>query len=87
MFIQTSAFAWALREACTFAFFDQTKPTEIYTDASPVGVSAVLAQEERIKFGSRALSSVEQRYSQKEGEPLKFYQVETYSFNNLMYIT
>ena len=61
----------ALSEACTLAFFDQTKPTEIYTDASPVGVSAVLTQEGQIiQFGSRALTNVEQRYSQTEREAL-----------------
>ena len=60
-----------LKEACTLAFFDPSKPTALYTDASPVGVSAVLAQGDKIiQFGSRALTSVEQRYSQTEREAL-----------------
>ncbi len=47
------------------------KHTEIYTDASPVGISAVLSQNGRIvQFASRALSAVEQRYSQTEREAL-----------------
>ena len=60
-----------LSEACTLAFFDPALPTEIYTDASPVGISAVLTQNGKvIQFGSRALTPVEQRYSQTEREAL-----------------
>ena len=60
-----------LSEACALAFFDPSLPTSIYTDASPVGVSAVLTQGDKvIQYGSRALTPVEQRYSQTEREAL-----------------
>ena len=50
-------------------FFDPNKHTEIYTDANPVGISAMLSQNGRIvQFASQALSAVEQRYSQTERE-------------------
>ena len=53
------------------AFFDPSRPTSLYTDASPVGVSAVLTQGDKIiQYGSRALTPVEQRYSQTEREAL-----------------
>ena len=59
------------------AYFDSTKITEVFTDASPVGVAAVLTQkepesEERkiIAYASRALTSTEQNYSQLEREAL-----------------
>ena len=61
----------ALSRACSLAYFDPIKHTEIHTDASPVGISAVLSQNGRIvQFASRALSAVEQRYSQTEREAL-----------------
>ena len=61
----------ALSRACSLAYFDPNKHTEIHTDASPVGISAVLSQNGRIvQFASRALSAVEQRYSQTEREAL-----------------
>ena len=61
----------ALSKACSLAYFDLNKHTEIHTDASPVGISAVLSQNGRIvQFASRALSAVEQRYSQTEREAL-----------------
>ena len=49
--------------------------TTVIADASPVGLGAVLAQEEDgilrpISFASRALSDVEKRYSQTEKEAL-----------------
>ena len=50
-----------LSRACSLAYFDPNKHTEIHTDASQVGISAVLSQNERIvQFASRALSAVEQ---------------------------
>ena len=65
----------ALTSAPENAYFDSTKVTEVYTDASPVGVAAVLTQKEPdgderkvIAFASRAMSSPEQNYSQLERE-------------------
>ena len=59
----------ALSKACSLDYFDPNKHTEIHTDASQVGISAVLSQNGRIEqFASRALSAVEQRYSQTERE-------------------
>ena len=67
----------ALTSAPENAYFDSTKITEVYTDASPVGVAAVLTQKEPddderkvIAFASRAMSSPEQNYSQLEREAL-----------------
>ncbi|MES9882663.1 MAG: RNase H-like domain-containing protein [Sedimenticola sp.] len=53
------------------AYFDPSKETELWTDASPVGLSAIMTQENRIiGYASKALSPVEQRYSQVERECL-----------------
>ena len=59
------------------SYFDINKETLVIVDASPVGLSAILAQKEPgkeclniIAYASRALSSVEQRYSQNEKEAL-----------------
>ena len=61
----------ALSKACSLAYFDPNKHTEIHTDASPVGISALLSQNGlTVQFASRALSAVEQRYSQTEREAL-----------------
>ena len=67
----------ALSKAPTLAYFDETKDTSIYVDASPVGIAAILTQKSRngkhthtISYASRALTSVEQRYSQTEREAL-----------------
>ena len=63
----------ALLNASENAYFDSTKKTEAFTDASPVGVPAVLTQKELnsderkiIAYASRALSPTEQNYSQLE---------------------
>ena len=57
--------------------FDTSKETFILVDASPVGLSAILAQKDPqqnahniIAYASRALSPVEKRYSQAEKEAL-----------------
>ena len=61
----------AQSKACSLAYFDLNKHTEIHTDASPVAISAMLSQNGRIvQFASRALSAVKQRYSQTEREAL-----------------
>ena len=59
------------------AYFDSNKETELTTDASPSRLSAILTQkspgqDDRIivAYASRALSDVEQRYSQTEREAL-----------------
>ena len=51
--------------------FDPAKKTEVIVDASPVGLCAILAQEDRpVLFVIRKLSKVETRYSQTEREAL-----------------
>ena len=64
-----------LAEAPTMAFYDKDAPTEVVTDASPVGLKAILVQEKQgvkraVAFASRSLSDVEHRYSQTEKEAL-----------------
>ena len=53
------------------AYFDPYKETELLVNASPVGLAAILSQENKIvSYASRALSPTEQRYSQTERECL-----------------
>ena len=58
------------------SYFDSEKQTEIQTDASPVGLGAILIQrgnnneEHIVAYASRSLTDVEQRYSQTEREAL-----------------
>ena len=59
------------------AYFDPDKNTEVTTDASPWGLSAILSQKtpgqddrKVVAYVSRALSDVEKRYSQTEREAL-----------------
>ena len=64
-----------LAEASMMAFYDKDAPTEVVTDASPVGLGAILVQEKQgvkraVAFASRSLSDVERRYSQTEKEAL-----------------
>ena len=64
-----------LAQADTLGYFDRTARTKIITDASPVGLGAVLLQEQKgenrvISYASRGLSEVERRYSQTEKEAL-----------------
>ncbi len=61
--------------ASMMAFFDKNAQTEIWTDASQVGLGAILVQEQNgvkraVCFASRSLSDVERRYSQTEKEAL-----------------
>ena len=64
-----------LGDAETLAYFDVNAITQLVTDASPVGLRAVLIQEQKgsrrvIAYASRSLSDVERRYSQTEKEAL-----------------
>ena len=65
----------ALAGSPTLSYFDIDKETAIFLDASPVGVAAILTQSSgdsmhTIAYASRALSTVESRYSQTEREAL-----------------
>ena len=52
-------------------YFDPKKNTELWVDASPVGVSGILLQENKVvAYGSKALNETEKRYSQTEREAL-----------------
>ena len=64
-----------LSQASTLAYFDQNAETKLITNASPVGLGAVLTQvkhgcERVIAYASRSLTEVEKRYSQTEKEAL-----------------
>ena len=69
---QEAAFQVILREIKSprlLKHFDPAKKTEVIVDASPVGLCAILTQEEKpVLFVSRKLSKVESRYSQTERE-------------------
>jgi hypothetical protein len=67
----------ALTSDKVMAYFDQNKHTELTTDASPWGLSAILSQrmpgtndQKVVAYISRSLSEVERRYSQTEHEAL-----------------
>ena len=65
----------SIAEACTLAYFDKEAPTRIVTDASPVGLGAVLIQKQAgnwvpVCYASRVLTDCERRYSQTEKEAL-----------------
>ena len=67
----------ALSSAPTLVYFDETKTTSLFVDASPVGLAAILTQSagkdhahQTVSYASRALTAVEQRYSQTECEAL-----------------
>ena len=64
-----------MAEACTLAYLDKNASTKIITDASPIGLGAVLVQEQdgawtQVCYASRSLTGFEQRYSQTEKEAL-----------------
>ena len=65
-----------LIQAPVMAYHQQGAPTRLTTDASPVGVGAILEQQQEdgtyrpIYYASRKLSKVERRYSQFEREAL-----------------
>lgn len=58
------------------AYFAKDAKTRLVTDASPVGLGAVLEQQQEdgsyrpVHYASRKLSNVEKRYSQFEREAL-----------------
>ena len=59
----------------TLGSFDKNAQTKVIADASPVGLEAVLVQQQGeelrvIRYGSRSLSDTERRYSQTEKEAL-----------------
>ena len=65
----------ALTTDTTMSYFDPLEHTEVIVDASPVGLGAILTQRgdaglRIISYASRALTPVEQRYSQVEREAL-----------------
>ena len=61
----------SLCEQVTTSYFNPSKETTIHVDASPVGISAILSQDNRVvMYASRALTDVEQRYSQTDREAL-----------------
>lgn len=65
----------SLEKSETLSYFDKTAKTKVITDASPVGVGAVLVQEKdgidrAVYYASRSLTDVERRYSQTEKEAL-----------------
>ena len=66
-----------LTEKKVMSYFDLSKHTELIVDASPTGLGAILLQSTPgkddsrvIAYASRALTEVEQRYSQTEREAL-----------------
>ena len=64
-----------IASAPVLAYFDKEARTQIIADASPVGLGAVLVQQENgerraVCYASRTLSQVERRYGQTEKEAL-----------------
>ena len=64
-----------LAKCGTLAYYDPDAPTQVITDASPVGLGAVLVQKQNdewvaVSYASRSLTDCEQRYSQTEKEAL-----------------
>ncbi|UYV81563.1 K02A2.6-like, partial [Cordylochernes scorpioides] len=63
------------KEPC-LAYYNLNSPTELITDASPIGLGAVLIQTQQngikrpIAYASRSLTDTEKRYSQIEKETL-----------------
>ena len=59
----------------TLGYFDKNAKTKVISDASPVGLGAVLVQDQGgelrvISYASRTLSKIERKYSQTEKEAL-----------------
>ncbi|XP_046573838.1 uncharacterized protein K02A2.6-like [Haliotis rubra] len=70
-----------LKKATTLSYFNPRAQTELYVDASPVGLCAVLCQSEEqgnprvVQFASRSLTPTEQRYSQTKRVKLCYHMV------------
>lgn len=65
------ALTHALTNTSTMTYFDPNKSSEVFVDASPLGLGAILTQNGKVvSYASRALSDVERRYSQTEREML-----------------
>ena len=68
-----------LTRAPVMAYFTPGLPTRIVTDASPVGLSAILEQKQSdgeyrpVYYASRKLTDTKSRYSQFEREALRVY--------------
>ena len=67
----------ALITAPVISYFNRSKDTILTVDASPVGISGILAKQSKgtdeyhvLAYASRALTAVEKRYSQIEKEAL-----------------
>ncbi|XP_062713311.1 uncharacterized protein K02A2.6-like isoform X1 [Aedes albopictus] len=66
----------ALKAIKTLGYYSQTDPIELYVDASPVGLGAVLIQYDKdqsarvISCASKSLTSTEKRYPQSHKEAL-----------------
>lgn len=60
----------SLSSDTVMAYYDPEKPVEVTVDASPIGLGAILVQDKIVSYASRALTSVESRYSQVEREAL-----------------
>ena len=66
----------SLSKSIQLSYYNPEAETEVIIDASPTGLGAILAQKQDdgqfrpIRFGSRALTDVESRYSQTEREAL-----------------
>ena len=76
------------------AYFDGTKQTELTTDASPWGLSAILSQKTPgtgdrriVAYVSRSLSATEQKYSQTEKEALAIVWASDYTYTCLVVIS
>ena len=64
-----------LQEGFTLGYFNKNDRTQVYADASPVGLGAVLVQFDQhgpriICYASKSLSGAEKRYCQTEKEAL-----------------
>lgn len=65
-----------LTDAETMAYFDVKARTKVIVDGSPVGLGAILSQQQGdgcfkpVMYASRSLSGEERRYSQTEKEAL-----------------